>query len=494
MKPLSENNYVKYALYCALLLLAGFNFITPLWGNVLLGFGALLQSSYRLDFPADIVAADYIRGPVYKLLLYVIMNVSAVFVEMKNYFAFQLVAKIIYYASAFCFTFGALKLAFREHSYKELLPAQSLLWLILMLSGYRQFMESEELAVIFVIGHFLFIYSENKKANYLSGIFIFLLFGCKAVTLGYLGFALLYWLLYIKDKEKSKRIITSHIAFGLVTILLYATVFRAEIDNITAAMSLQNSAKFDGLPTIKRFAMSLFRYLYYLPGLIIIPAALLFTLIKNRKQFLFITLAVLLASSCVIVQNRFSSPYHYLAFIPVILYIVFFSFDQPKYILTLLLLPVFAVIVIQNLSDSTFYPKASNKMYRRYFHLQAEGYTAISEYIAHDPDPDGKILYLSGDCPVYFIHIPNNNDRVGVLLLNRGTGNERLQQTRAYQDLYQNIKDYNGKYILYDPEYLPAENFPDIENKLKTFYTPAVSMHNEITLLGEGSIILYRHK
>jgi hypothetical protein len=417
---------------------------------------------------------------------------SSVFVDMKSYYSFQLLTKLLYYGFCFSLTYGSLKLAFPNKSLKELLPKQLLIWVILLLSGYRQFMESEELAVIFVICHFLFIYSDNKKANSLSGLFIFLLFGCKAVTIVYSGFALLYWLFYTNNKEKTKRIIISHIVFTLFSILLYASIFSVEIRNIVTAMSYQNSARFDGFPTIKRFLLSLFRYLYYLPGLLIIPAGLLFALIKDRKQSVLIALSVLVASFCVIIQNRFSSPYHYLAFIPVIIYIAFFAFDHKKYIISILIIPVLAVICIQNFSYTVFYPKASNKMYREYFMSQAEGYTQINNYIKQSQNPTGKMLYLTGDCPPYFMTIPSINNMVGAILLNRGVLRVNLRSSPAYLKMIEDVKLYNGTYILYDPSYLPFNTFPLIKQKLETDYTPVLKITNVISDLGEETMMLYQ--
>lgn len=490
------NNYIKpiqqYLLYGMLVVLFYFNFCTPLWGNILLGYGALVQSEYYFDFPSSIYEADYIRGLVYKFLLFAIMKVTAIFVDMKSYYAFQLVTKLIYYALCFSFTYSALNIAFPQKSIKQLFSIQALIWVVLLLSGYRQFMESEELAVVFTIGHFLFIYADDKKANYLSGLYPFLLFGCKAVTIAYSGFALLYWLFYINDKEKSKRIILSHLGFFVLSVVAYASVFHVEIRNILTAMAYQNSAKFDGISTLIRFGTSMFRYLYYLPGLLIIPAGILFALVFNRKQALFITLIFLLAALCVIVQNRFSSPYHYLSFIPIILFIAFFSFDADKKIISLLLVPIFAVICMQNLKDTFSYPKASNKLYTKYFHSQANGFSQINAYINKQPDSSGRMLYLTGDCPPYFITIPSTNKMVGAILLNRGMIRENLHSIPAYIGLVQDIKNYNGKYILYDPDYLPLANFPDISEKLNHSYHSVLTIANEVPELGEGTYHLYQ--
>jgi hypothetical protein len=490
------NSYIKsiqqYLLYFMLVVLFYFNFTTPLWGNILLGYGAFFQSEFYFDFPTSLYEADYIRGLVYKFLLFVIMKVTSIFVEMKNYYTFQLITKFIYYLLCFSFTYFALRLAFPRKSITQLLSKQALIWVVLLLSGYRQFMESEELAIIFTIGHFLFIYADDEKANYASGFFPFLLFGCKAVTIVYSGFSLLYWLFYINDKKKSKRIVLSHLVFLGLSILAYATIFHLEIRNILTAMAYQNSAHFNGLNTFIRFGTSMLRYLYYLPCLLIIPAGLFYALFYNRRQALFLLLTFLLASLCVIVQNRFSSPYHYLAFTPPILFIVFFSFDYDKKIISLLLVAVFVVICIQNLSDVIGYPKSSNNLYTKYFHSQSKGFAKINEYITQQPDSAGRMLYLTGDCPPYFMTIPSVNKMVGALLLNRGMIQNKLRHTPAYIGLVNDIVNYKGKYILYDPEYLPIENFPDISRKLHNLYHPVLTIHNDVQELGGETYLLYQ--
>jgi len=149
----------------------------PLWGNILLGFGALTQSSLDNNtFLELIFGADYIRGFVYKLLLYEIMNITEFFTDKSQFYAYQQISKTIYYLFCFLISFGFIKISLKDRTTSEVIKTWLGFWIIMFLSGYRHFMEAEELAVVFTLGHFLFIYSSDRRLNYTSGIFLFFSF------------------------------------------------------------------------------------------------------------------------------------------------------------------------------------------------------------------------------------------------------------------------------------------------------------------------------
>ena len=321
-----------------------------------------------------------------------------------------------------------------------------------------------------------------------------MLFGCKAVTIVYAGFAPLFWLWFYYDKQHLKTLLLSHIGFLIVTIVIYFTLLKPEWLNISNAMAYQDSAKFSGMNSITKFTNAYIRYKYYLPILVIIPFGFIYALLFNRKQLLFLSITFIIAAVAVIAQNRFSSPYHYLSFIPLSLYILLYQLKDRYWIaIVLLLFPLYYTFK-QNLTTQISYPKSSNLLYTNYFKQQCVHFTAMNALMdGNSLIKNDTLLFLTGDCPPYFFGRPNANHYVGALKLNRGMYNHKLKSSSAYISLVYSISNYTGKFILYDPMYLPIDSFPMLQNKFADFDTLYVANipGND---LGEEQLILFKRK
>lgn len=481
------------------------NLIVPLWGNILLGFGALTQSSIDNSFPELIFEADYIRGFVYKLLLYGIMNVTEVFVEKSQFYNYQLLSKTVYYTFCFLISFWFLKVSLKNRTITEIVKIWLSFWIILFLSGYRQFMEAEELAVIFALGHFLFIYSHDKRLNYASGVFVFLLFGCKAITVLYSGLGLLY-LLFYSFKDKIIRIALSHFIFGLITLVLFLTFFYPEIENIKSAMVYQGSMGLNGLNTVANFIQSYMEFIPYIPVLIFPFFILINSFFTGKKALLFWTLSFLLASAAVLMQNRFSSPYHYLSFLPGIL--LFFlgyiekeclvnylpikksHFLMQKFFSATIFFFIGGYVFFQSLNNTSYIEYASNYLYKKYFIQQTELYSSINNHL--NQDSLSPILLLSGDCPPFFVPNKSASKKVSAMLLNRSLIRPTLSQSPQYREYFDFILDFEGKFILLDEDYVDLHKFPRIEEKIKIKYSKVEYYENDINFLGETKLTLFK--
>lgn len=123
----------------------------------------------------------------------------------------------------------------------------------------------------------------------------------------------------------------SHVIFGILTLVLFLTCFYPETENIKSAMAYQGSMDFRGVNnTGLIFLQSYIEFIPYLPILIFPPLILIETVFaKKMKALLFLISACMVAAVSVLMQNRFSSPYHYLSFQPVIL-LFFLGFDRKE--------------------------------------------------------------------------------------------------------------------------------------------------------------------
>lgn len=497
-KKIASNSVLIIALL--LLLLLSLN--TPLWGNILLGFGALFQAGIENTFPKLIFEADYIRGFVYKYLLYTIMNITDLFTDRTNFYLFQQISKTIYYLFCMAGTFFIIKTALKNFNTPKIIKYWALFWIMLLLSGYRQFMEAEELAIIFTFCHFLFIKSNNRILNNLSGFFIFLLFGCKAITILYVGFGLLYLLLFeLNNRNKFIRVLLSHITFGVLTLALFGTYLYPEIINLTTAMSYQGSLKFDGISSLIRFFKQYIEFIPFIPVLVLLPYAAIMSATSSKKIFIFLILSTLVASLSVLAQNRFSSPYHYLSFIPIIVLVYlnileqnknnspskFFSIiDSAKYIPLVI---IFIYTIFQNFNNTTTLEYASNFIYKKYFIEQTNIYSKINATTSKNTsDP---ILLLTGDCPPYFIANPSASKKISAMPLNRSLIRNSIRASNEYIEYYNQVLTYNGKYILLDNDYLDLSNFPDIGKKLTQEYFQFETFLFNTDFLGESNLTLF---
>ena len=471
------------------------NIITPLWGNELLAIGSLMQAEYLATFPKTIIEALCLRGYTYKILLYGFMNITDVFVDRSDFYTYQQVVKIIYYLFCFLITFVFIRVSISEKSTKQIITTFLTLWVIMFLSNYRQFMEAEELAVVFAVGHFLFIISNKPRLNYLSGIFLFLLFGCKTVTILYSGFGLLYLLIFeFQNRVKLTRVILSHLVFTLLSVGVYYFFLLGEIQALKIVMMYQGSLAFHGMEPLVKFFYSFAKFIPFFPMLIFIPiiSILTFTIDKRNKILIFLFIAI--SAAVVILQNRFSSPYHYVSFLIIILYFIF-SINGPKrFWLYLSLFPVLVYVIFQNHNHTKYLEYPSNVTYSKYFETQATNYTKVNLILEKNSAKD--ILFLTGDCPTFFIPTKSALVKNTAMILNRGMVRPGVPELDEYKSYYNEVLSHKGEFVLLDSIYLPLTTFPDIKSKLELEYEKVFRFNNTLdpkyVSYGEDNLILYK--
>lgn len=421
----------------------------PLWGNMLLGLGSLVQADYIADFPENLSKTEYLRGYVYKFILYGILKTTDMLVAWHEYYSYQQMAKLLYYVLCFGLSFVFIRFTLTHKTQSDHLRLWASFWLLLFLGNYRQFMESEELAIVFALGHFLCIYSTSRKAHYFSGVFVFLLFGCKTITLLYAGFGLLYLLFYEwQNKEKRNAVILSHLVVAILTFVIYRFFIFKEIENIQIAMTYQSSLSFKGLSTLFRFFKQLIEFLSFLPLIAIIPLIMVAELKSERKKTLLLLLFLVLSASIVILQNRFSSPYHYLSFIPTALFALYFLKPEKRVWVHLALTGMIAYVVFQNFNRSTYLEIASNAYYKKFFKQQLLDYNDLHREL--ESRKVNELLFVSGDSPPYYVREKSAYKECSALIFSRLKTKPALAESARFKDYLSFYLNYGGTYILLD--------------------------------------------
>jgi len=465
----------------------------PLWTNMLLGLGSLVQADYITDFPQNLSETEYLRGYVYKLLLFGILKISDLLVNWYDYYDFQQVAKFLYYLFCFSLTYLFFKWNLPEKSIKERLKYWLIFWILMFTGNYRQFMESEELAIIFALGHFLSIYSSSKRSNYFSGIFVFLLFGCKTITLLYGGFGLLYLLFFEwKNTEKRNAIILSHVVFLILTVILYWFPLHKEIVNIQTAMTYQNSLAIKGLSTFMRFFKQLIEFLPFLPLILTIPVLFILSLGEGWKKIFIFILYFFLSSSIVILQNRFSSPYHYLSFIPIVMFGLFFLKSDKVIPVGLTLVLVFTFTIFQNFNRSSYLEYASNTYYKKFFNKQLVDYNALHKTL--EENNVKEILFVSGDSPPFYVREKSAYKECSALIFSRLEKKPELAESPRFKDYMNFYLGYTGDFILLDRSCVDLEQpvFFKLKEKITSKYKEIYRFENTPKEYDATDISLYR--
>jgi hypothetical protein len=451
----------------------------PLWGNMLLGLGSLVQADYISDFPQNLSETEYLRGYVYKFILFGILKTTDLFIKWYDYSDFQFVAKLLYYLFCFILTFLFFKWTLIEKSLRDRLKYWLIFWILMFTGNYRQFMEAEELAIIFSLGHFLSIYSNSKRANYFSGIFVFLLFGCKTITILYGGFGLLYLLFFEwENKQKRNSIILSHFAFLLITILLYWFPLHKEIINIQTAMTYQSSLAIKGLATFLKFFKQFIEFISFIPLIFIIPVLIVLSLNEGWKKVSIFLVFLLLSSSIVILQNRFSSPYHYLSFIPIVMYGMFFLKLKKIIPIGLTLCIIFSYVLFQNFNKSTFLEYASNSYYKEFFRKQLIDYNALHKTL--DDRQVNELLFVSGDSPPFYVREKSAYKECSALIFSRLEKKPELVNSERFKDYINFFLNYSGEYILLDRSCVDLDHpaFVQLKAKIENDYSEVFHFTN----------------
>ncbi|MCB9252303.1 MAG: hypothetical protein H6605_07525 [Flavobacteriales bacterium] len=467
----------------------------PLWGNILLGFGSLFHAENYASFPYSITDTEYLRGYVYKIILFILMKITNVFSKMDSYYEYQVIAKTLYYLLCIGLSYIFISIGLKSRPSKERFALLISFWILMFTGNYRQFMEAEELAVIFSLGHFLFIFSDSKKANYWSGVFVFLLFGCKTITIMYAGFGLLYLLLFEwKNKEKVKSVILSHIIFTLLTFLIFWFPLHKEIENIQTAMTYQNSLAIKGIGTIKKFAMKWVEYVTFIPLMGLIPLLLLVSIRKGFKHVAFYLAVIVLSSMIVILQNRFSSPYHYLSFLPVVFFGLFYHIKISNRIFNLFIAGILIYTVFQNFNFSSYLEYASNRYYSAFYKKQVLDYEGLAKSL--DENGAEEVLFVSGDSPPFYVKQKSATPQCSAIRIYRSENRPEIRETEDYKKLYASYTGYNGNFILLDKRVLDLNEsyLVEIKEKLQSDYLPIYSFSHTPKGYDGADVTLFKRK
>lgn len=496
------------------------NLLQPFATDVLVTMAAAFQADFYGNFPQNVYHSWSLRGIGDKYTNYIVYKIAALFVSPTDYKTFTIAAKIVYHSfflgiSALFFRLLQQKLAqIRWHWIDAYL-----VFLFAILTLYKiNIMQAEETAIFFTLGMVSFTLSENKWLNYFSGIFLFLLLACKAVTIAYAAYpALLILYFYHQMKPQFRRFVISNSAALVLSGIFYFFVIPQEVADITNATKFQDSfgISFNNviiligdlitsariIPVItvgygtlvllllhflkKRqqpvkkiwvFLLSLFPFVaYFILGVVhiyilfasFVFVGLLFFDYRHWRQLAFLLLLAAIPSAVVLVQARFWG-YHYMAFVPfalIVIYLAHYQLKWPAIRYFSYALPFFIWLYI------TFVPNpAGNLQFQQnYVEEMADVcQKADEEFQLSDEE---EILYLGFGHQCFFIHAKSYLRYYYPLPLERAQKNETIRTLDVYAKTLEKTLNYTGDYILIEPYWFGYQLFPELHEKIDAEYT-----------------------
>jgi len=462
----------------------------PFTNDVMVSFGATFQADYYGNWFENVNKSWNIRGFFYKHILYFYAQAYFLFFENLHYTFFPIFIKTLHLSILSISVYFGLKQArlfFSAHNINYLHVFYTYLF-VLLTSSHFIILQAEEFSLALVLVMFGLSFSEAKWKNYLSAFFLLPLIGLKGITIlyaSYLGFFMLFLLYKNQEKGKVIRFFTSYIFMSLIITALYFTVLKFELNDLISATYFQKSFQMSFnsiLSVIKIYIIAIF----HIPALILMAYLVLTFILKRTKEFekiIFLAMLLTIPMSVIVFQNKFF-PYHYVIFLPIFLFMIFFLYPKINYKILFLLFFftfLFRFIPDKFIPDLPYLRHANLHYFNSIYQTKKKNYTHLANSVLQKNE---TILFLSDGTPNYFITNKSYSRYFYPLPVQRIKMNAKLKYTEVYAKTYEEILNYKGKHILLQPNWFDMNLFSEIDNKLKIEYTLIFKYINQRTPSG----------
>lgn len=467
----------------------------PFTNDVLVSFGAAFQADYYGKWFENVNQSWNIRGFFYKHILYLYSKAYFIFFDTINYTFFPIFIKILHLFILLPTVFLGLKQSkkfLNKHKINYLYVFYTFVFTIFTSSHFIALQAEEFSFALFVIMFGLSL-SDKKWHNYFSAFLLLPLIGLKGITIFYAAFLGIFMLFLLYKKEELNKIIRffiSYILMSFVIILLYFTLLKFELNDLISATYFQKSFQISFisfLGMIKIYIIAIF----HIPVLLLLAYLIVVYIIKNRKEYvniIFLSFLLLIAIVVIVFQNKFF-PYHYVIFLPVFLFVLFYFSKNINFkILLFLFLFSFLFRFIPNykIPDLLYLRHANLNYFNSIFHTKYKNYSILADKILPQNE---EILFLSDGTPNYFILNKSYLRYFYPLPLQRVENNSTIIETDIYQETLNKLLQYKGNYILLQPNWFNLNLHPSIKQKIENEYQLIFQFIDERT--PSGSIFVY---
>lgn len=287
-------------------------FTIPIHVDVILSlFNGHQIMSYNGSLLESLLNSWNLRGIGYKYIMSFIIGSGDYFSENNQYsykFFYFFISGILFLISWLIKSSFYQVFSIDKHKY--------FFWYItsfLMVSNWMN-MQPEHLAVLLSLPLSLIIYSKDAISISFTGLILTSMFALKGVTILF-GGPVLIFLLLDYNRKRIFNVCISMALWGLLAFVFYWFYATQEIVDLIAAASFQKSADFD-IYFFLHFISNWFRAISHSIYLVLLPL-ILFT--ARGRYLLFVLASLIICLFYVVIQSKYFA-YHYLIFIPTIVY------------------------------------------------------------------------------------------------------------------------------------------------------------------------------
>jgi hypothetical protein len=287
-------------------------FAIPIHVDVILSlFNGHQIMSYNGSLLESLLNSWNLRGIGYKSIMLLVIK-SSDYIGVNNEYAY----KVLYiFISGILFLFSwSIKTSFyRVFSIDK---KKYFFWYIaafLMVSNWMN-MQPGHLAVLLSLPLSLVIFSREYISIFFTGLILTFMFALKGVTILFGGSVLVFLLLDYSRKRVISAII-SVLIWTFLSFVFYRFYATQEIVDLIAATSFQRSAEID----INFFVHLISNWLRAISHSIFLVLLPLILFKARGKYLLFLVASLLICTFYVVIQSKYFA-YHYLIFIPTIVY------------------------------------------------------------------------------------------------------------------------------------------------------------------------------
>lgn len=472
-------------------LLAGFVLLasvlsTPPTDDVMSSFASVFQADH-LDspFPENVYRSWHQRGIGYRYLIYALTHAAALLTDTTRPARFELTVKVLYYGLLLLLIAASCRAARSALARIGVTPFDAFAVCALGILTCSQMlqMQAEELAVVLALAMTAAAVSDSRRTQWLSGLFVPLLFSCKFLTVAYavLPVAVLLALVPIR-RAQLLRVLASSAAGLAATVAIWTVFLPLELTSARNAALLQSALKYSQRGVIDGFGWGLGRALQHAPFLI--PGLALGAVLALRprsgapKRAALLGGMFLACAAVVIVQSKWF-PYHFAGFL-LFAYLVCgmaLALAAPgrrnRWFAAIAGLTLFGwALSILILRDGPLrYPDANGGFYalvryepRMRMLREIESRFALGR--------EESMLFLSDGTPNYVIRCRSYLPYYYPLPLQRLRFNPALASTELHRSQLAAALAYRGEYVLLEPAWFDLKLLPELERKLETEYEP----------------------
>lgn len=445
-----ENKKLKEKiLIIAYVLLFVIYIIKPICFDVKLYIEAAERADAIGKFPDNIFSAWEHKYILNRLIFYILLKITKIFVSVDNIMLFEIIIKAIYgiLSIAIIKIFSkSTKNFFSKYKISETVVF-GILYFSIIGSGIYFSMQTEMTAFLLTLISIIFILKEKLIYKIISAFIISTLFWFKGVTLLYSVIVLVVMLLNKNNRKEILFVICWSIIFLLSELLLIYYIEPYEIENMYLATQYINF-DLDYKLAFEYIIFDLFFYNMFIIGILAFIKNMINHIKHKNIKLLILEILTWFVLACGVCIQKLYCFYQTGLMIVAIIFSIFIfiyyknSIDNKRSIPSIMVV-VFVILTVMptNMICELAY---TVQIYKNTF----ESVKELKKLEDEIPDLKEEVLYIGNGLSSYYIKAKSYTNYTTTIFL--ANDNEKYQNSSYIDNLKTEIKNYTGKYIIID--------------------------------------------